>query len=303
MPNLLSIDGGGVLGIGSLLALKMLEKEVGKSCHELFDGFAGTSVGSIIAASLASGRSAEETYYIFKKDVHKIFKKRPWYHRVNPFKAKYDSNNLQEVFEHRFGKLMFSDIPKPLYIPVSDFKTKRSIILDKDTVDFNIATAIRMSCSAPTYFDPYLDRYADGGLQINNPSMVLATGYSRHFRKDLDNLDLLSISSAGYSTTPIKVKNDTAALFWAGPLIDFCLQSNRTEIDFYCRYSGFKSYVRLEPVFNKKWEMDDVNAMDAYEDAWRHFLGEENPLSLWVSALKKEVSKVPEPTPLRIDHL
>lgn len=50
-----AIDGGGLRGIFPLRMLEQLEEYYGKSCFEMFDMFAGTSTGSIIASMLASG--------------------------------------------------------------------------------------------------------------------------------------------------------------------------------------------------------------------------------------------------------
>jgi len=50
-----SIDGGGLRGIFALRTLEQLEKYYNKPCFEMFDMFAGTSTGAIIAAMLATG--------------------------------------------------------------------------------------------------------------------------------------------------------------------------------------------------------------------------------------------------------
>lgn len=54
----LCIDGGGIRGVIQLILLTELENKTKKKCSELFDFFAGTSIGGIISLALASGHSA-----------------------------------------------------------------------------------------------------------------------------------------------------------------------------------------------------------------------------------------------------
>ena len=47
--KVLSLDGGGVRGLASVIFLKQLEKETGKTVFELFDFFIGVSAGGLNA--------------------------------------------------------------------------------------------------------------------------------------------------------------------------------------------------------------------------------------------------------------
>ena len=71
----LAIDGGGIRGLIVAKALSMLETEMGRSLHDVFRLTAGTSTGSIIAAGLASGLSAEHLYQMYLQLSGNIFKK------------------------------------------------------------------------------------------------------------------------------------------------------------------------------------------------------------------------------------
>src|SRR5690606_4805716 len=71
--RILSCDGGGLHGVLSLCALVKFEEETGKSCHDLFDLFAGTSTGSIIAGAIAAGMSATQVLEIYEKQGAEIF--------------------------------------------------------------------------------------------------------------------------------------------------------------------------------------------------------------------------------------
>jgi predicted acylesterase/phospholipase RssA len=58
--RILSIDGGGYLGLASACFLAELERHFGATCHESFDMFCGTSTGAIIALALAHGLTATQ---------------------------------------------------------------------------------------------------------------------------------------------------------------------------------------------------------------------------------------------------
>ncbi len=68
---ILCLDGGGVRGIVTLQALKSLEDETGGKCIDIFDMFAGTSTGAIIAGALAWGVSVDDLIKLYH-EKHKI---------------------------------------------------------------------------------------------------------------------------------------------------------------------------------------------------------------------------------------
>lgn len=74
---MLSLDGGGIRGIIQLILLAELEARTGKLCNEIFNMFAGTSIGAIIALALAKGTSAESLLFDFLgRTRNKIFSER-----------------------------------------------------------------------------------------------------------------------------------------------------------------------------------------------------------------------------------
>jgi predicted acylesterase/phospholipase RssA len=79
---ILSIDGGGTKGLMTLHCLVKLEELTGRPCHEIFDFYAGTSTGSIIAGSLATGMSAQEILGHYRNFISQVFDDRK--HRAPP---------------------------------------------------------------------------------------------------------------------------------------------------------------------------------------------------------------------------
>ncbi len=213
---ILSIDGGGFRGAYSAYLLKRMEEEWGVEWCDKFGLFAGTSTGSIIAAGLAHGRSADSLYNLYAEQAHLIFKRR-WIDKFIPFgltslfASRYSNEVLRRYLFKLFGNTRLKDISVPLIIPSVDigggrvhvFKSAYDPGFHRDP-EVQVGDAVMASCSAPTYFDPYMvDHYPliDGGLWANNPALVAAIDAKRRLGVDLGDLRILSIGTGTSKTT------------------------------------------------------------------------------------------------------
>lgn len=205
--KILAIDGGGFRGVYPAHLLKRIEKEFDVRWRDSFDLIAGTSTGSIIAASLALGKSASEVLDIYSQHGADIFHKcfRP---RLGLLASKYSSTSLKRILNDFFGDSKLGDIEIPLIIPATDiangcvhvFKSSyhNEFLRDKDV---RVADAVLASCSAPTYFPPALLSgekpylLADGGLWANCPSLVAAIDAKRRLGARLEDLRVLSLGT------------------------------------------------------------------------------------------------------------
>jgi predicted acylesterase/phospholipase RssA len=70
---MVSVDGGGTKGYITLHCLSKLEDLTGRPCHDIFDFYAGTSTGSLIAAGLAVGMSAHALLDLYKNRISDVF--------------------------------------------------------------------------------------------------------------------------------------------------------------------------------------------------------------------------------------
>jgi predicted acylesterase/phospholipase RssA len=70
---ILSIDGGGARGYITLHCLAKIEELTGQPAHDIFDFYAGTSTGSLIAAGLAVGLSARELLGLYRDHIPEVF--------------------------------------------------------------------------------------------------------------------------------------------------------------------------------------------------------------------------------------
>jgi len=106
MKRILTLDGGGIRGVFSLQILRQIEdifrKEHGKPdlvLRNVFDMFAGTSTGAIIASFLAWGKSAEEIERLYIEGAERMFETRRWYER---FKSKFLADEIAGFFKQQF---------------------------------------------------------------------------------------------------------------------------------------------------------------------------------------------------------
>lgn len=194
-------QGGGVRGISLVGAVRAAEINGFK-----FDKLAGTSSGSIVAALLASGYTAEEMKELILATTFTSFLKRAVIFntplvgpamRILLKKGLYAGEALEEWLRKALlvkGIRTFKDLEQgKLTIITSDITSGKILILPDDLSKlginsdyFEVAHAVRMSCSIPYFFDPVLLRLppklsrskafkdqflhiVDGGLLSNLP--------------------------------------------------------------------------------------------------------------------------------------
>lgn len=164
----LSLSGGGIKGAAHIGALRAFEEENIK-----FEYISGTSSGSIVATLFASGYTADEIYYIFKKYMYKIhyidFKNIKKFF-ANLFTGKgivIDGLNSGENINSLINEVCkkksitnIKDIKMPLIIPAVNIVTEELYVFSNckfynETKDVNyindidIGNAVQASCSFP----------------------------------------------------------------------------------------------------------------------------------------------------------
>lgn len=214
-------QGNGILGIGYVGAVKALNENNYK-----IQRCAGTSSGSIIASLIAAGYDCRELDDIIRKTDFRIFMKKTKLSKIFLIgsilsiifnKGIYDGdviedwiyNLLKKKHVTKFKDLMNADKSR-LKIIASDITERRIMILPDDLkkynidpMDFSVAKAVRMSCSIPLYFTPYIIKNSsrcnfivDGGLLDNFPTWIFDTD-----------------ANSDCPTFGIKIKNTTGITF------------------------------------------------------------------------------------------
>jgi uncharacterized protein len=206
--QVLSLDGGGILGIFTAALLVGLEEDLGRPVVEHFDLVVGTSTGGIIALGLGAGMSVRDILDLYVTEMKTIF---PGPRRLRSLRqlirAKYKAGGLQSVVQEAFGTLTLAHSRVPLVIPSFDlgenrvylFKTPHHPRLKRDwkVPLWQVAMA---TSAAPTFFPAFSlpnehVRLADGGIWANNPSMVGIVEAVSMFGRPLDSIRLLSLGT------------------------------------------------------------------------------------------------------------
>jgi uncharacterized protein len=288
MPfQILSLSGGGYLGLYTISVVADLERQIGAPIASRFDLIAGTSVGGIIALGLANEVPAADIKAAFEAHGTAIFSGR------NPprsfpgkaldvlrsaFSPKYDGADLRRtITEIIGGDTLLGHIKHPCLIPTVSltkggpqiFKTDHHPDFQRDhrlrAVDAAMATS-----AAPSYF-PIAEigdgLYADGGLYANSPDL-LALHEAEHFlRADPREIRLLSI---GTTTAKFSFAHGSGLRFgmwqWAmgQRLVQAILSSQQQVVDSMIRHRLSERYVRLDYQQSREQEqslgLDTANA-------------------------------------------
>ena len=172
--------GGAIRGLAYVGTIRALE-ELGVE----YDIIGGSSVGSIIAALVACGYKSYELENFFMKvnfelfkDIHLGFNKNFALSKGEIF-LDWLNELLKNKVENTHGKnVKFKDIEKELVIVSTNIKNfSPQIFSSKETPDFEIAQAIKISSSMPGLMAPYEyndGELADGDLQKAAPMWKLS---------------------------------------------------------------------------------------------------------------------------------
>lgn len=263
--KILSLDGGGIRGALSLGYLKKLEDILKAKFPDqpefrlcdYFDLIGGTSTGSIIAASLAIGKTVDEITKLYMDLGGKIFgEKRNWWNPMETMKwlkANYNYQAMEDGLKQAFGDIILGgeQIKTGLCIVAKRADTNsiwplinhpKGKFYDSElgkNKNIPLWQAVRASSAAPTYFAPQMidvmdgqkAAFIDGGLSMaNNPSLTLLmiatlNGFPFHWKMGEENLLLVSVGT-GYNVFKKYVKeiDESTMLSWATNIPDMLMQ-------------------------------------------------------------------------------
>lgn len=204
----LSTQGGGIRGINQCTLLTFIEialKELtgeDKSIADYCDGFAGCSVGSIVATLLALGKNfegedkhikASEILQLLYDNGQQVFKKNLCSF-CGMLRSKYTNEGLEYILDNKFDDIYgyrpkLSDVSKPLLVNSADVDTNNVVLFKSENAkkrqysDYYLDDVILASTAAPSYFPSHIMwntigtkrlNCTDGGITgHNNPSLLL----------------------------------------------------------------------------------------------------------------------------------
>ncbi len=179
----IAIDGGGIRGVIVTKALTLVEQQLGKPLYEFARLTVGTSTGSIIAAGLACGLSAETLNRLYLEMGDKIFRKSLRTVLWIFFNHRYSRDLLEKSMQKYLGNRLVGDLwkAKPstdLVITTFDILENRTRFIKpwKDKyAEWPLVKAVLASSAAPTYFPSMDGQFVDGGVgSYNNPCYLAA---------------------------------------------------------------------------------------------------------------------------------
>lgn len=283
--KILCIDGGGIRGVFPIAILNAIEEEYQRPVGELFDVIAGTSTGSIIAASAVLGIPMGKVMENYLAYGEKIFMKKA---KVGLFKSVYSDRYLRRLLKRAFHDIALGDIQKPLLIPAVDITHGKPYVhrsnfgfAQSNELSVKIWDAVLSSCSAPIYFPPnnvnneFLS--IDGGLWANNPSLVCVTEALHHFKSRLEDIRIFSIGT-GQQRIDFTMDDDK---YWGirqwlpfhfpsmkvtPKLLDLAMDLSSESVSYHCRLLLGSHYFRVNKELSEEIPFDDVTFMSGMKE-------------------------------------
>ena len=246
---ILSLDGGGSLGVYTLGVLReieaLLQYKWKKPLHESFDLIYGTSTGSIIAALLALGKDVNyisEKYFQFIPSI------------MNHKMAADRSRALKENTNQEFKGQKFDSFLTKIGIVTTNYDKKKPMIFKNERelayegkgsfvtgFGCKISDAVVASCSAFPFFErqkvktenqgePELQ---DGGFVANDPTLFAIIDAIQALKIPKDKIRVLSIGVGNYPPSEDNLVTWGIKQAWSLPLNLFqtTLESNRNTLE------------------------------------------------------------------------
>jgi len=275
--RILSLAGGGYLGLYTACVLASLEDRLGMPLARRFDLIAGTSVGGILALALAYELPMSAIRQLFLNHGTHIFSE-----RALPSSAmsklldltrsvlgpKYKSSTLRNALTEHLGDRTLSEALHHVVIPAVNisrsqtkvFKTPHAQGSRGDEAVRAVDVAMATS-AAPSYFPAVKvdgDLYADGGLFAVAPDQV-AMHEAEHFMGiEVANMRMLSVGTATSNYRPAeKIASDDGAIGWLseGRLILTLISVQQQHVQAMMEDRLGDRYVRLDANWPAKAEL------------------------------------------------
>jgi len=232
--NILAVSGGGFLGLFAASVLARLEAQVGEPLARRFDLIAGTSVGAVLAASLACELPMADVVELFQEHGPEVFSPRelpsgPVARLLDLSRSvlgpKYTGVALRDALEQRLGTRTMADTLHPLLLPAVNVTRCVSKVFksphargSRGDERVRLLDATLASCAAPAYFPSVEidgELFADGGLFAVAPDQV-ALHEAQHFMGiDPAQVRMVSVGTATMGYQPGGgVDDDAGAVGW-----------------------------------------------------------------------------------------
>lgn len=219
--RILSLAGGGYLGLYTACVLAELEERIGEPLGRRFDLIAGTSVGGILAIALAFEMPMSRLRTLFIEHGTAIFSDRGLpTSTVGKLRdltravmgPKYDGQVLRKALVAQLGRRTLADAVHHVVIPATNLSLSRTKVFktphasgsrgDENAHAVSVAMA---TAAAPAYFPSVRigkHLYADGGLFAVAPDQVALNEAEHFLRVPASRIRMLSIGTGTAAYQP-----------------------------------------------------------------------------------------------------
>ena len=232
--RVLSLAGGGFLGLYTAVVLEALEARAGMPLARRFDLLAGTSIGGVLALALAFEIPMSRLVRLFREHGPAVFSSRALPSGTvsrlldlsrSVLGPKYSGEALRAALQAEIGDRHLADALHPVVIPAVDvercqtkvFKTPHSPASQGDGA-LNAVDVALAACAAPVYFPAVRigqRLYADGGLFAVAPDQVALHELEHFMSIEAGRVSMLSIGTATAHYQPAEgVHDDSGAVGW-----------------------------------------------------------------------------------------
>ncbi|MDA9980707.1 patatin-like phospholipase family protein [Pelagibacterales bacterium] len=260
----LSLDGGGVRGLATVIFLKELEKASGKKIVDLFDFFIGTSVGGLNAMHLAVNEiEVSELESFWSQDnlamsMQSSFWTKNFFLKTKPI---YNNKSKTELLEKYFGNKLISESKKPIAVLAYDVENRKPRVLTSYTDQAIKATsAINATSAAPLYYPTVKIEdgswLIDGSVVSNNPCLIGYNEARKYFKTD--NIKVFSVGTGRHLNNLDGEDSSKWGPFgWLTNDILGILLESHADHEILSDLIG-KNYLRINSIAeNINWDLDD----------------------------------------------
>lgn len=291
--RILSIDGGGIMGLIPAMVLAEIEARTGCPAGALFDLVSGTSTGGIIVCAVAAGMPAQTVVDLYRRRGRDIFS-RTWGHRLASWYglagAQYAADGIEAALADVFGDRKLSDCTTEVLVPAYDIGARTPILFKsakagKARRNFFLRDVARATSAAPTYFPPAritslageVITAVDGGIFANNPAACALDQVTKS--GSMAGATMLSLGTGRLERPYLYAAAQNWGLTaWARPLLDCMFDGQSDMAAHQCQTLLGNGYARLQPALPGAMDMDDASdtALATLEAVARGLIAEQD---------------------------